>query len=140
MVKLRAIHTISAIMILVIFVISTALVMFDVPNLFFAVVFSFMNIIGATFPPNDSLVDAHNPFVIGSLAISIIGNLAFTIIFTTFFYQILSGIGISEWIARQKIRSINRRVIITPINGTGLSWHRSSRRTRSPRYSWTRTG
>ena len=120
MVKLKAIQVIAAMAIVVIFLVSTALVVLDNFNVIDAVLFSFLNIIGATFPPNLGLVDTRNTLVLTAVALGTLGNLAFTIMFTTVLYQILSGIDLKYLVSRQRIRGVTRHVIITPINGIGL--------------------
>jgi voltage-gated potassium channel Kch len=120
MIRLRAIHIIAVAIIIAIFIVSTLLVLlanYDLPT---SLLFSFLNIIGATFPPTSNLIDAHSPFILSSVALGGIANIAFTITFTTIFYQFLSGIDIRYSLMRQKIRTISRHVIITPINGMGL--------------------
>jgi voltage-gated potassium channel len=122
MVQLRAIHVIAAGAIIVIFAMSTALVAMagaQYGNVFTAALFSFLNIIGTTFPPNALLVDANNPLILSAIALSTAGNLAFTITFTTILYQIFSGIDLKYFMSRQKIRRASRHVIIAPINGIG---------------------
>jgi voltage-gated potassium channel len=120
MVKLRAIQVIAAMAIIVIFLVSTALVVLDNFNIIDAILFSFLNIIGATFPPNLGLVDTRNLLVLSAVALGTLGNLAFTIMFTTVLYQILSGIDLRYLVSRQRIRGVTKHVILTPINGIGL--------------------
>ncbi len=120
MVQLRAIHSISIIAIVVTFAVSTALVMLEKFDLFTSALFSFLNIIGTTFPPSAGLVDASNPLILAAVALGTAGNLAFTIMFTTIFYQILSGADLKYFFARQRIRRISKHVIVTPINGIGM--------------------
>lgn len=120
MVQIRAIQVMAAAAIVIIFVVSTALVMmdnFDAPS---AVLFSFLNVIGATFPPNLGLVDTRNPLVLGAVALGTLGNLAFTIMFTTVLYQIFSGIDLKYFFSAQRIRRASKHVIVTPINGIGM--------------------
>jgi TrkA-N domain len=109
MVQIRAIQVLAAGAIVVTLAVSTALVMLDDFGFFPAVLFSFLNIIGATFPPSLGLVDTQNPLV-----------LAFTIMFTTILYQVLSGIDLNYFFSKQKIRRVTKHVIMTPINGIGL--------------------
>lgn len=120
MVRFRMIHLISAAVILVVFVVSTALVFvgsFSIPT---AMLFTLLNIMGATFPPDPALIDARNPFILASVTIGAVGNIAFTIIFTTLFYQILSSIDIRYLISKQRIRMASKHVIITPVEGIGI--------------------
>ena len=122
MVQLRAIHIIAAIAIIVIFAASTALVLaagFPDVNVFTSALFSFLNIIGTTFPPNPLLVDANNPLILAAVVLGTMGNLAFTIIFTTLLYQVFSGIDLKYLFSRQRIKGMTKHVIITPINGIG---------------------
>ncbi len=50
-----------------------------------------MNIIGATFPPADTLVDAQSVYILTAVALGGIANVAFIITFTAIFYQMLSN-------------------------------------------------
>ncbi len=118
--RLRLIHVLSLLLLFVLFSISVVLVYLAIGNLAFALIFGFVNIIGATFPPTRSLIDAKNPLLFSALAIGLVGNVALTILFTSLFYQFLSKRSISEWIAKQKIRRMKEHVIITPINGISL--------------------
>lgn len=120
MVRLRAIHIISIFLIIAIFLLSTALVYFYSGDLFGAVLFSFLNIIGATFPPNQSLVDTNSIFVLAAVFLGAIANISFTITFTTVFYQILSGVNIRYTLSKHGIKHATRFAIITPINGMGI--------------------
>lgn len=120
MIRLRAIHVLSAIAIAVTFAASTALVMLDNFGFVTAALFSFLNIIGTTFPPSQGLVDPSNPFILSAVALGTAGNLAFTIMFTTIFYQILSSVDVRYFISGQRIKRASKHVIVTPINGIGL--------------------
>lgn len=124
MVQIRAIHVIAGVAIIIIFGVSTALVAMagaGYGDVLTAGLFSFLNIIGTTFPPNAFLVDAQNPLVLAAVALSTMGNLAFTIMFTTILYQIFSGIDLKYFISRQRIKRTSKHVIIAPINGIGKS-------------------
>lgn len=120
MVQIRAIQVLAAGAIIVTLAVSTALVMLDNFGFFPAVLFSFLNIIGATFPPSLGLVDTKNPLVLTAVALGTLGNLAFTIMFTTILYQVLSGMDLNYFFSKQKIRRVTKHVIMTPINGIGL--------------------
>jgi len=120
MVRLRAIHRIAAIVILVVFVISTLLVLEYGENIVTAMVFSFTNIVGTTFPPNENVVDTENILILGAVIIGIVGNIAFTIILTSMFYQFLSGIDVRYLLSKPKVKRARNHVIITPINGMGI--------------------
>jgi hypothetical protein len=132
MVKLRAIQAASMLLVAVLFVISTALVATQGYSLAAAGLFSFMNIIGATFPPVPSLVDAPNPFVLFSLLLSGIANIAFTITFATIFYQLLVSVDVSYLLTKQKLRGLSGHVIITPINGMGRELAKRLREAKVP--------
>ena len=119
MVKLRAIQIASILLIVVLYLVSTALTMTQGYSLFSAGIFSFMNVIGATFPPVSSLVDAPNAFILLSLTLSGIANIAFTITFATIFYQLLVSADVRYALTKQKLRRISNHVVITPINGMG---------------------
>lgn len=120
MVKLRAVQTLTAAAIVLLFLASTALVVVGNYSIGVAALFSFMNIIGATFPPDVALLDQRSPFILGSVMLGMLGNIAFTITFTAIFYQILSGIDIRYMLMKQKIKGMSGHVVITPINGIGV--------------------
>lgn len=120
MVKLRAIHFIAVALIVIIFVTSTLLTMLASFPPITSMLFSFMNVIGATFPPSDMLLDAQSPFILMAVALGGIANVAFIITFTAIFYQMLSGIDLRALLVRQEIRRLSKHVIITPINTMGL--------------------
>jgi len=116
MVVLKLVHILSIWLLLGVFAVSAVLAFLAVHNLAYAIILSFLNIIGASFPPSPSLVDAPNPFILSSVAIGLVGNLAFTILITTIFYQLLSKTSISEWVAKQKLSKMKSHVVISPIN------------------------
>lgn len=120
MVRLRAIHIVAISLIIAMFLISVLLVLLAHYGLFTALLFSFLNIIGATFPPTESLLDPQNPFILTSIALGGIANVAFTITFTTIFYQILSSFDLRYSLVKQRLRGLSNHVVITPINGMGL--------------------
>jgi voltage-gated potassium channel Kch len=120
MVKLRAIHLIAVMLIVVIFIVSTVLTMLAGYPPFTSMLFSFLNIIGATFPPADTLIDAQSVFILTSVALGGIANVAFIITFTAIFYQMLSGVDLRSAFVREKLRGISKHVVITPINAMGL--------------------
>ncbi len=121
MVRFRMIHLLSAAVIVVVFAASVALVYAANFGIGAAVLFSMFNVVGATFPPSASLVDAKNPFILTAVTIGAIGNIAFTIIFTTLFYQLLGSIDLRYLVSRQRIRVESKHMVITPINGIGLN-------------------
>ncbi|MGC8676455.1 MAG: potassium channel family protein [Candidatus Micrarchaeia archaeon] len=118
--RLRIVHALSVLMLFIVFAISAALAYVAVRSVPIALIFGLVNIIGATFPPSPSMIDAQNPFLLSSLVLGIIGSIVLTILFTSFFYQFLSGKSISEWLAKQKINRMKSHTIITPINGIAL--------------------
>ena len=120
MVRLRAIHKISIIVMVAVFLASTLLVSLANYSIPAAALFSFMNIIGATFPPNLMLLDQNSPFVLASIVLAAIGSLAFTITFTTLFYELLRSIDIRYAFAKRRARSLSGHVVITPINEMGI--------------------
>lgn len=132
MVKFRAIQTVSVLIILMIFLVSTALVMLDHYSLFAAALFSFMNIIGADFPPSSSLIDASSPFVLLSLSLAGIANVAFTITFATIFYQLLVGVDLRYVLVKQRLRGVSNQVVITPVSGIGMELARKLRESKTP--------
>ena len=120
MVKLRAIHLIAAMLIVVIFIVSTLLTMLAGYGSVTSMIFSFMNVIGATFPPADTLVDAQSVYILTAVALGGIANVAFIITFTAIFYQMLSNVDLRSAIVKQRLRGISKHVVITPINPMGL--------------------
>ncbi len=118
--KLRLIQLLSISLLFGFFAISVSLAFVAVHNLPYALIFGFVNLIGATFPPSKSFIDAPNIFIYLSLTIGIIGNVALTILLTSIFYQIFSKVSISEEISMHKIKGAKNHVIITPINGISL--------------------
>ncbi|MEM3781448.1 MAG: NAD(P)-binding protein [Candidatus Micrarchaeaceae archaeon] len=118
--KIRTASRLSVLLLVVLFAASALLVYFAVHNIAYALIFGFVNIIGATFPPSPKLIDAANPFVFYSLLLGIMGSVVLTIIFTSLFYQILSSKSISEWLAKPKAMRMRQHVIMTPINGISL--------------------
>ncbi|MEM3860795.1 MAG: NAD(P)-binding protein, partial [Candidatus Micrarchaeaceae archaeon] len=118
--RLRIVHMLSVLILLSLFAISALFAYFAVHNAAYALIFGFVNIIGATFPPSPKLIDAANPFVFYSLVVGIIGSIVLTILFTSIFYQVLSNKSISEWLAKQRAKRLREHVIITPINGMSL--------------------
>lgn len=120
MVRLGAIHFILIGLIVVIFFASMILVLLANYGMFEAVLFSFLNIIGATFPPTETILDAKNPFILASVALGGIANVAFTITLGTLFYQILVSFNIRYYLAKQRVRRLSDHVVITPINDIGF--------------------
>lgn len=120
MLRLRVIHLIVIVVMVMIFAISTLLVIIDRYTAFDAALFSFLNIIGATFPPNQGLIDTRNSLILAAVALGTIGNLAFTIMFTTIFYQLLGNVDLRYFISKQRIGRLSKHVIITPMNGMAM--------------------
>ena len=120
MVRLKAVHMILIISVIAIFLVSILLVIIDRYTAPVAVLFSFLNIIGATFPPDQGLLDARDSLILTAVALGTIGNLAFTILFTTIFYQLLGGVDVRYFVSKQRIRRQSKHVIITPMNGMAL--------------------
>lgn len=120
MIKLRVIHTISAVALIVLFAVSVVLSFLASSDLFGSLIFSFMNIVGATFPPSPAFIDARNPLMLLAVSLGVLGNISFTILFTTIFYQALSGIDVGYAFAKRSLRTLHQHVIVTPINSMGL--------------------
>ncbi|MDE1873678.1 MAG: NAD-binding protein [Candidatus Micrarchaeota archaeon] len=131
MVKLRAVQIISVILIFVIFIVSTALVASANYTILAASLFTMMNIIGATFPPSASLVDAKNPLILFSLTLAGIANVIFTITFATIFYQLLVGIDVRYVLLKQRLRTVSSHVVLTPINSMSLELARKLKENRT---------
>ncbi len=120
MARLRIIHIISVMLIIMIFIVSVIFVILSGYTPLDAVIFSFMNVIGATFPPNSALLDAESPLILMTVALGIFANVVLTITFTTIFYELLGGIDLRYMLMKRKLSGLNKHAIITPINGMGL--------------------
>ena len=132
MVLIRAIQIASMLLILAVFIVSSAMIVLAGYSPSAAVLFSFMNIIGATFPPVSSLVDASNVFVLFSLVLAGIANIAFTITFATIFYQLLVSVDVRYALTKQKLRGISHHVVITPMSGMGMDLAKRLREIKVP--------
>lgn len=117
MVKIKAIQKFLAIILVLIFLISVASALLDGQSLFVSVFWSFMNIIGADFPPTQALVDTPSAFILFAAALDIQGKLIITIILTTIFYQLLGRINIREKFVEQKMKTLSNHIVIVPIDG-----------------------
>ncbi|MDE1845707.1 MAG: NAD-binding protein [Candidatus Micrarchaeota archaeon] len=117
MIEFKAIQKLLAILLIAIFCFSTAATLLSGQGLFIALFWSFMNIIGASFPPSAALVDAHNPLLLFAEAIDIQGRLIITIILTTIFYQLLGRINLREKVVRRKLSKLSGHVIMVPMDG-----------------------
>ncbi len=120
MLKLRAMHIFAGVVVLSLLIVSTLLVELAHYGLLAAFVFTLGNVVGATFPPVASMIDADNPLILASLALAGIANIAFTIIFATVFYQILVSVDIRYALMQRRIGGMSRHVIITPASEMGL--------------------
>ncbi len=120
MAMFHTIHTITALAIVAIFIISVALIEIATHNMFVAVILSITNIIGATFAPTAAFAYTDNPLVFTAFVLGLVGNIALTIIVVTFFYEVLSSIDVDQWVAKQKAKRLKNHAIITPINGISI--------------------
>jgi voltage-gated potassium channel len=132
MVRLRAVHFIAIAIIISVFAMSTALVALDGYPLVTALLFSFLNIIGATFPPIETIVDKESPFILVSVALGGIANIAFIITFTAIFYQILSNVELHSFFFAHRLRKISKHVVITPINSMGIEFAKTLKENKIP--------
>lgn len=117
MVKIKAIQKFLAIILVGIFLSSTAAALLDGQSLFVSLFWSFMNIIGADFPPTQALVDTQSIYILFAATLDIQGKLIITIILTTIFYQLLGRINIKERFVEQKMKGLANHIIIVPIDG-----------------------
>ncbi len=118
--RLRAIQKFLIIALVIMFIISVIAVYATGESVFAAVLWSFMNIIGASFPVNLMLIDEQNLLIFFVEAMDIAGKLIVTIILTTIFYQMLEKINLKEKIASTRLRNISGHVVITPANGIAI--------------------
>jgi voltage-gated potassium channel Kch len=118
--EIRAIQKILFIALLVIFVLSALAVYATGESLFSAVFWTFMNLIGADFPPNLRLVDSTNPLILLADIIDIQGKIIVTIILTTIFYQLLGRVSFGERVVRNRVRALSNHTIISPFNGIAV--------------------
>jgi len=119
---MRLVEYVSILLIISLFALSSLLAFFVLQNPLYAVIFGFVNILGATFPPSKILIDAHNPLVLLSIVFGIIGNIALTIFLASLLYSFLRNISIEEFWAKRRIKGLKDHVIISPINGLSLEF------------------
>ncbi|MDE1827803.1 MAG: NAD-binding protein [Candidatus Micrarchaeota archaeon] len=120
MVEFRAIQKFLVLILLVIFAFSVVAALAAGQSPFISVFWSFMNIIGADFPPNNGLIDPTNPLLLIASTLDIQGRLIITIVLTTVFYQLLGGINLREKFVQGKIARLSRHVVIVPMEGIAL--------------------
>lgn len=120
MVEFRAIQQFLVLILLVIFGISVVSALAAGQTPFISVFWSFMNIIGADFPPNAGLIDPTNPLLLIASTLDIQGRLIITIVLTTIFYQLLGGINIREKFVQGKIARLSKHVVIVPMEGIAM--------------------
>ena len=118
--EFRAIQKILFIVLLLIFAISTGCAIISGYGLFISVFWSFMNIIGADFPPTSALVDPHSFLLFVADALDIQGKLIITIIFTTIFYQLLGRFDLKGRVMQKTLKRMSGHVILTPANGIAV--------------------
>ncbi|MDE1870188.1 MAG: NAD-binding protein [Candidatus Micrarchaeota archaeon] len=117
MVKIRAIQKFLALVLVLIFLVSTAAALADGQSLFVSIFWSFMNIIGADFPPTQALVDTQSIYILFAATLDIQGKLIITIILTTIFYQMLGRIDIRQRVVERKMKILANHIIIVPMDG-----------------------
>ncbi len=118
--KFRAIQKILVLILVAIFVISTIAVKASGETTFVSVFWSIMNMIGADFPPTQSLIDSRDPLILFADAIGVQGKLVFTILLTTIFYQLLGMINIRDKFNQHTIRNFKKHTIVVPMNDIGI--------------------
>jgi voltage-gated potassium channel len=121
MIGLRAIQKLLIFVLLAVFVISTLLIIYIGIGLVPAMLWNFLNIIGAAFPVEMALVDTANVLAFTSSVLDIVGELIITILLTSIFYQLLGKINIKKSVIAHKIKGLNRHIIITPANGIAIN-------------------
>ena len=118
--EFRAIQKLLFGLLVAIFLISVGAAIVANESPFIAVFWSFMNIIGADFPPNTLLIDPTNPLLFIAATIDIQGKLIITIILTTIFYQLLGRINLKEKVIQRKITKLSRHIVIAPMDGIAI--------------------
>lgn len=114
--RIRMIQKILFASVLILFVITTAVVLRLLSNVPAALLFVFMSMIGSAYISNSIKIDSPNPVLLLAQFLAIINNLIITILLTTIFYEALGKVDIRYYFAKRKVRSLNRHVIITPIS------------------------
>ena len=120
MVEIRAVQKMLIVVVLAIFVAGVILVLLSGAGVLVAAAWSFLNIIGGTFPLNPALVDEGNLLVLFSQVAGVLGNVVFTILVTTIFYQALGRVNIRGAYAKSKLRMLNKHIVLTPINSLSM--------------------
>ncbi len=132
MIGLRAVQKLLIGLLLAIFIVSTLLIVYIGIGLMPAMLWNFLNIIGATFPIEMALVDSTNIFAFTSSVLDIIGELIITILLTSMFYQALGRINIKRGIIAHRINALNRHIVITPVNGISINIAKMLKKNRIP--------
>lgn len=130
--RLYSIQKIFIISIFALFAVSTAIIMYEGFGIKSAAFWSFMNIIGATFPNSARLVDAANLGILMSLIFGIIGEFLMTVLLATLFYRYMSGVNIRARIADYRRKKLSRHVILTPINTFSVDLARMLKKNKIP--------
>ncbi|MGC8776330.1 MAG: potassium channel family protein [Candidatus Micrarchaeia archaeon] len=114
--RLRTIHKVLLIVVLVLYVLSVTLILLIGYSPWIALTWSLMTFIGADFPIDFSLPDKANPLAFLSNILSVVGSLIITILLTSLFYQLLSKINISEKIMLRRVSALKNHIVIYPAN------------------------
>ncbi len=130
--KLRNVQKLFVVLIVVFFMISTSLTFLEGFDLRTSAFWSFMNIMGAAFPPNPSLVDAANVGILLSLIFGIMGEFLVTVLLTTVFYQYMASINFRAKVADYRRRKLSRHVLLTPINSFSIDLAKTLKRNKIP--------
>ncbi|MGI0141329.1 MAG: potassium channel family protein [Candidatus Micrarchaeales archaeon] len=117
MVEFKTIQKLLIVILVVIFGISVSFAIIAGQTPFVSVFWSFMNIIGADFPPSQALVDPVSPLLLIASALDIQGRLIITIVLTTIFYQLLGRIDLRERFVQRKILGLSKHIVIVPMEG-----------------------
>ncbi|MDE1856105.1 MAG: NAD-binding protein [Candidatus Micrarchaeota archaeon] len=132
MIEFRAIQRFLVVVVVGIFAFSTAAALVSGNGVFVSAFWSFMNIIGASFPPNNSLVDPTNPLLFVANVLDIQGRLVITIVLTTVFYQLLGRINFREKVVQRKIAQMSGHIVIVPMDGIAVEITRQLGEKRMP--------
>ncbi|MEM3290510.1 MAG: NAD-binding protein [Candidatus Micrarchaeaceae archaeon] len=129
---MRTIQKLLIISMFVIFLVSTIAIFIVEKNLFIAVLWSFINLIGMELPPSEALVDVANPFVVAAVAIEIVGELMFVILVTTVLYDLMGRVNFKRRSAARKARSASNHVIMAPFNKIAMEMSKRLRDSKVP--------
>jgi voltage-gated potassium channel Kch len=130
--RLRNVQKLFIVLIVVFFVISASLTSLEGFDIKTSAFWSFMNIMGAAFPPSMRLVDAANIGILLSLIFGIMGEFLVTVLLTTLFYQYMSSINFRAKVIDYKRGKLSRHVVLTPINAFSIDLAKTLKRNKIP--------